>query len=64
MSNPNFVALVENTHKLENINPQDYKIVYLASVHGTMWDFADSQSLKKIIAKIYQSNGNSCGNLS
>jgi len=39
------------------VNPGDYKAVYFAGGHGTMWDFPDNADLQKITREIYEKGG-------
>lgn len=48
---------INNTKKPEDINPKDYKVIFYAGGHGTMWDFPDNTKLSKIAGEIYDNNG-------
>ena len=48
---------VENTSKPSEIKPSDYKAVFFAGGHGTVWDFPDNKELQKIATIIYESGG-------
>ncbi len=48
---------VEETHKPSQIKPSEYKAIYFAGGHGTVWDFPDNKELQKIAATIYESGG-------
>ncbi|MFN8578471.1 MAG: type 1 glutamine amidotransferase domain-containing protein [Candidatus Sericytochromatia bacterium] len=48
---------INNTKTPEEINPQDYKVIFFAGGHGTMWDFPDNSSLAKIAGEIYDNGG-------
>lgn len=51
------MAKVANTIKLANINPADYKAVFYAGGHGTMFDLPNNPEVNRITASIYQNNG-------
>jgi putative intracellular protease/amidase len=51
------VSMIENTKALSKVNAKDYAVIMFAGGHGTMWDFADSQAVQNISAKIYESGG-------
>jgi len=42
MDDASAMAKVHATHKISDINPEDYSVVFLAGGHGTMWYFTDS----------------------
>lgn len=48
---------VANTKALGDVDSNDYDVVFLAGGHGTMWDFPDSEAVKRTIAEIYESGG-------
>jgi putative intracellular protease/amidase len=48
---------IENTMKPSDVNPADYVAIFYAGGHGTMWDFADNETLAKIASIIYENNG-------
>lgn len=52
---PNFMALLEDTKSISEINIEDYDILYFAGGHGAMWDFADNEQLKSITRDMYES---------
>lgn len=53
-ANPAFKNTIVNTLKLENIDDSQYEAIFFAGGHGTMWDFADTASVQKITAKMYE----------
>lgn len=57
LENPKYVAKIENTIALSEVNPKDYAAVIFAGGHGTMWDFADSKDLQRVATAIYESQG-------
>lgn len=50
-----FMNLLENTAKVEDVNPQAYDAIYLTGGHGVMFDFRQSEDLESLVAKFYQS---------
>ena len=45
------------TKPLAEIDPSKYSAIFFAGGHGAMWDFPDSEALKKLTATIYQNGG-------
>lgn len=48
---------VLTTKKLADAKPGDYAAVIFCGGHGSMWDFRNNQSVNKIAADIYESDG-------
>ncbi|WP_113717223.1 type 1 glutamine amidotransferase domain-containing protein [Arthrobacter dokdonensis] len=46
-----------NTARVDVVDPEQYDAVYLVGGHGTMWDFADSEGLQKLVAGVYEAGG-------
>lgn len=42
---------------LGDVDPLRYSAVFFAGGHGTMWDFADSLAVQKVIREIWESGG-------
>lgn len=42
---------------LKDIDPSRYSAVFFAGGHGTMWDFADSDAVQKVIRDIWEAGG-------
>ena len=57
LQNTIFATKLENTLKASDINPADYQAILFAGGHGTMWDFAQTESLKTLAEKIYEQGG-------
>ncbi|WP_338235623.1 L-dopachrome tautomerase-related protein [Persicobacter diffluens] len=63
MQNRNFLKddtaqkLVRNSIKASDINPKDYRAIYYAGGHGTMWDFPTDENLATISQVIYEDGG-------
>lgn len=45
------------TKKLKDIKSEDYKAIYFAGGHGTMWDFPGHGEINRISAEIYEVGG-------
>lgn len=48
---------LSQTLKPEEINPDDYSIIYYTGGHGTMWDFPESRAIADIASHIYTKGG-------
>lgn len=57
LKNSSFTDKLNSTQAISSVNPDDYLAIYFAGGHGTMWDFKDNDSLKKVAEKIYNNNG-------
>ncbi|MDW3682757.1 type 1 glutamine amidotransferase domain-containing protein [Cupriavidus sp. CV2] len=42
---------------LGDLDPSRYSAVFFAGGHGTMWDFADSAAVQKVIREIWEAGG-------
>ncbi|MGZ2380135.1 type 1 glutamine amidotransferase domain-containing protein [Rhizobium brockwellii] len=42
---------------LDQLDPSRYSAVFFAGGHGTMWDFADSPAVQRVIRDIYETGG-------
>jgi len=49
-----FMALLENTKSLSEIDVKDYDIIYFAGGHGAMWDFANNEELNNLTRQMYE----------
>lgn len=54
-NDPKFMALLENTKSIADVDWSDYDVVYFAGGHGAMWDFADNEELHARTAEMYES---------
>ncbi|MDZ3992741.1 type 1 glutamine amidotransferase domain-containing protein [Pseudomonas sp. Teo4] len=52
-----FMARLGATSKPEQINPDDYSVIYYAGGHGVVWDFPDNEALQGISRRIYENGG-------
>ncbi|MFV0559670.1 MAG: type 1 glutamine amidotransferase domain-containing protein [Enterococcus sp.] len=46
-----------NTFSPDQVNPEEYAMIYYAGGHGTMWDFPNSKEIGEIASAIYQRGG-------
>jgi len=46
-----------NTPALKDLNADDYRAIFFAGGHGTMWDFPEAPGLSAIAGKIYSNKG-------
>jgi putative intracellular protease/amidase len=42
---------------LGDLDPSSYSSVFFAGGHGTMWDFADSPAVQKVIREVWEAGG-------
>ncbi|AQG79701.1 type 1 glutamine amidotransferase domain-containing protein [Spirosoma montaniterrae] len=56
-NNPTFRHKLEHSLRLDEVNPDEYQIIYLAGGHGTMWDFPENQVLQTLTRRIYEKGG-------
>ncbi len=52
---PAFMALLEETKSISEVDWNDYDVVYFAGGHGAMWDFAGNEELHALTAEMYES---------
>jgi len=52
---PAFMALLDNTRRLADIDWEDYDVLYFAGGHGAMWDFADNEELHTLVREMFES---------
>lgn len=50
----NFRSALAHSLPLAEIDPSRYSAVFFAGGHGTMWDFADSPAVQRVIRDIYE----------
>lgn len=55
--NEEFMKLLNNTRKVEDVNAENYSAIYFTGGHGTMWDFPNSQRLQDLSSAIYENDG-------
>lgn len=49
-----FMELLKHTKTLEDVENEEFDVVYLTGGHGTMYDFPDNTALQNIIRKHYE----------
>lgn len=54
LKDPTKAALLKNTIKLSNINPNDYKAIMVCGGQGPMYTFIDNTELQKFFVDFYQ----------
>lgn len=50
-----FRKAIANTLELDKVKASDYDAIFFAGGHGTMWDFADSPAILKLVPEFYES---------
>lgn len=51
------MAAVLNSHKLADINPNDFAAVLFSGGHGTMWDFPGDSAVNRFASTVYEDGG-------
>ncbi|WP_114604161.1 type 1 glutamine amidotransferase domain-containing protein [Staphylococcus sp. EZ-P03] len=52
-----FMTKLNQSLKPEEVNPEDYEVIYYAGGHGVVWDFEKDKGLIELAEKIYSNNG-------
>ncbi len=52
----NFLSLLENTKKIDDVNPNEYKAVFLVGGQGPMYTFRNNEPLQKLFLSFLNSN--------
>lgn len=55
LKDPGKAALLKNTIKLSDVNPEDYKAIMVCGGQGPMYTFVDNQELQNFFVDFYQS---------
>jgi putative intracellular protease/amidase len=55
--NPAIRQKLDNSLKLDDVEPEQYQLLYLTGGHGTMWDFPQNAKLQEITRRVYENNG-------
>ena len=50
-----FMSLLKNTKSVNEVNPNDYDLIYFAGGHGAMWDFVGDENLDNLTRTMYES---------
>ncbi len=53
----NYMKNFGNTLSPDEVNPEDYSIIYFAGGHGVIWDLRNNEAINNIAVKIYENNG-------
>jgi len=54
MQKPEFNAMLENTRKLTDVNPDDYVAIFLVGGQGPMYTFKGNKELEKLFVSFYE----------
>ena len=54
-NDPEFMALLENTKSISDVDWSDYDVLFFAGGYGALWDFAENQQLHARTAEMYES---------
>ncbi|MBE9054318.1 type 1 glutamine amidotransferase domain-containing protein [Nostocales cyanobacterium LEGE 11386] len=57
VKNQKVMDKLNNTLSPQQVKPSEYKAIFFAGGHGTMWDFPDNQSLAQLTSTIYEQGG-------
>ncbi|WP_147125568.1 type 1 glutamine amidotransferase domain-containing protein [Shimia ponticola] len=57
MNDPVAMEALKTTRNADDIDPSHYDAIYLPGGHGTMWDFAQSEDVARIISAVYAAGG-------
>lgn len=57
VENPTVMAKVKDTLSPQEVKPSEYKAIFFAGGHGTMWDFPNHPGLAQLTARIYDQGG-------
>ena len=55
--NADFREALAHSLVLGELDPSRYSAVFFAGGHGTMWDFADSPAVQRVIRAVYEAGG-------
>lgn len=56
-SNNTFLNKLGATLSADEVNPEDYTVIYYTGGHGVMWDFPNDEKLQSIASKVYENGG-------
>jgi len=57
LADPAFILKTETTLSPAQVKAEDYKAIFFAGGHGTMWDFADDTNLERLTGTIHGQGG-------
>ena len=55
--NHEFMNQLGNTKQIDDIQPDDYDVIYFTGGHGVVWDFPDNKGFQEIAMAIYHHGG-------
>ncbi|GAB2502329.1 type 1 glutamine amidotransferase domain-containing protein [Algoriphagus taiwanensis] len=55
LQKPEFLAMLENTKQLTEVNPRDYAAIFLVGGQGPMYTFRGNQDLERLFTAFYES---------
>ena len=55
LADPSSLSKLQRTLELETVDPRAFAVVFLPGGHGTMWDFAQSETLGRLAGQAYDS---------
>lgn len=56
-TNHNFMNKLGNTLSVDEVNPNDYDVIYYTGGHGVIWDFPNDSKMQEIAKRIYENGG-------
>lgn len=56
-TNKHFMDKLGNTLSANEVNTDEYEVIYYTGGHGVVWDFPNDEKMQKIAAKIYENGG-------
>ena len=57
LADPTFQNKINNSLKASDVKHEDYKIIYFAGGHGTVYDFYESSNIHDLARKVYENGG-------
>lgn len=55
--NHDFMNRLATTKSVQDVNPDDYDVIYYTGGHGVIWDFPNNEALQNIAMSIYNNGG-------
>ncbi|MGL4990959.1 MAG: type 1 glutamine amidotransferase domain-containing protein [Sarcina sp.] len=56
-TNKDFMDKLGSTLSVDEVNFEDYEVIYYTGGHGVVWDFPNDKKLAELAMKIYNNNG-------
>jgi Putative intracellular protease/amidase len=53
LADPASMEKIQNTRRIDDVDPDRYSVVFLPGGHGTMWDFPGSKALAEVVGRAY-----------